>query len=91
MGTHPSGDPFGPLYRLLDEVQAAHHEMGRMVEEYKQLIERLEERRVDEDLLLARNLPGARYAVATTFVRENWLKVEAEITTLFPPEAEAER
>jgi len=84
MGTHSSGDPFGPLYRLLDEIQGAHLEMGRMVEEYKVLVERLEERRSEDDLRLARALPGARYTVATTFVRENWLKVDAEIRTIFP-------
>jgi hypothetical protein len=86
MGTHTSGDPFGPLYGLLDQIRNAHFEMGQMVEEYKALVERLEERPGDDDLRLARALPGARYAVGTTFLRESWLKVEAEIRTLFPPE-----
>lgn len=85
MGTQ-SGDPFGPLYLLLDQIQGAHMEMGHMVEEYKALIERLEERPTDDDLRLARALPGARYSVGTTFLRESWLKVEAEIATLFPRE-----
>lgn len=87
MGTTPSGDPFGPLYALLDQIQGAHFEMGQMVEEYKALVERLEERPSEDDLRLARVLPGARYTVGTTFVREAWLKVEAEIRTLFPEEA----
>jgi hypothetical protein len=85
MGTQ-SGDPFGPLYSLLDQIQSAHYEMGHIVEEYKALVERLEERPAEDDLRLARALPGARYAVGTTFLRENWLKVEAEIRTLFPTE-----
>jgi hypothetical protein len=84
MGTTPSGDPFGPLYALLDQIQGAHFEMGQMVEGYKALIERLEEGPGEDDLRLARVLPGARYTVGTTFVREAWLKVEAEIRTLFP-------
>jgi hypothetical protein len=88
MGTHSSGDPYAPLYRLLDQIQTAHFEMGKIVEEYKALVERLEERRDDDDLRLARALPGARYTVGTTFVRENWLKVEAEIRTLFPVDEE---
>ena len=87
MSTQPSGDPFGPVYRLLDEIQAAHHAMSQRVEEYKELIERLEERRAEEDLKMARGLPGARYMVRTTFVRENWLKVAAEIRLLFPEPA----
>jgi hypothetical protein len=36
---------------------------------------------------MARNLPGARYLVNTTFVREQWLKVGAELQRLFPEEA----
>jgi hypothetical protein len=84
MSTTPSGDPFGPLYSLLDQIQGAHYEMGQMVEEYKALVERLEERPGVDDLKLARVLPGARYTVGTTFVREAWLKVEAEVRTLFP-------
>ncbi|WP_217923312.1 hypothetical protein [Miltoncostaea oceani] len=86
MGTHSSGDPFAPLYRLLDQIQNAHFEMGQIVEEYKALVERLEERPGEDDLKLARVLPGARYTVGTTFVRESWLKVDAEIRTLFPDE-----
>lgn len=90
MSTHPSGDPYGTLYGLLDQIQAAHFDMGQKVEEYKELIERLEERPGPDDLRMARSLPGARYMVGTTFVRESWLKVNAEIARLFPDEAAAQ-
>ena len=81
-----SGDPFGTVYRLLDELQMKHYEMAGLVAEYKQLVEDLEDR-VDEDRLrMARSLPGARYLVSTTFVREQWLKVGAELRRLFPEE-----
>ncbi len=86
MGTNPSGDPFGRLYQLLDQIQGAHLQMAGMVEEYKALVERLEERPGEDDLRMARALPGARYSVGTTFIRESWLKVEAEIGNLFPRE-----
>jgi len=89
MGTNSSGDPFSPLYRLLDQIQNAHFEMAQMVQEYKGLVERLEEHPADDDLRLARVLPGARYSVGTTFVREAWLKVHAEVATLFPEEEKA--
>ena len=81
-----SGDPFGPVYKLLDELQMKHFEMAGMVNEYKQLVEDLEERQDADRLRMARNLPGARYLVNTTFVRENWLKVDAELRRLFPEE-----
>ena len=81
-----SGDPFGTVYKLLDELQMKHFEMAGMVNEYKQLVEDLEERQDADRLRMARNLPGARYLVNTTFVRENWLKVDAELRRLFPEE-----
>lgn len=81
-----SGDPFGTVYRLLDELQMKHYEMAGLVAEYKRLVEDLEERADEERLTMARNLPGARYLVNATFVREQWLKVGAELQRLFPDE-----
>lgn len=81
-----SGDPFGTVYRLLDELQMKHLEMAGLVNEYKQLVEDLEERADADRLAMARSLPGARYLVNSTFVREQWLKVNAEIARLFPEE-----
>jgi hypothetical protein len=84
VSTSPSGDPFGPLYRLLDEIAMKHYEMAQTLGEYKDLVERLEERADADTLRVARALPGARYMVSQTFVRENWLKVQAELAVLFP-------
>jgi hypothetical protein len=79
-----NGDPFGTVYRLLDELQMKHFEMAGLVDEYKRLVEDLEERADEDRLKMARSLPGARYLVSTTFVREQWLKVDAELKRLFP-------
>jgi hypothetical protein len=79
-----NGDPFGTVYRLLDELQMKHFEMAGLVDEYKRLVEDLEERADEDRLKMARSLPGARYLVSTTFVREQWLKVDAELRRLFP-------
>jgi hypothetical protein len=84
VSTSPSGDPFGPLYRLLDEIAMKHYEMAQTLGEYKDLVEHLEERADADTLRVARSLPGARYMVSQTFVRENWLKVQAELAVLFP-------
>ena len=84
MGTRPTGDPYGPVYNLLDAIAMKHMEMARLVADYKQMIEDLEEREDPEKIKLARVLPGAKYTVSTTFVREAWLKAEAELKLLFP-------
>jgi hypothetical protein len=86
-----SGDPFGTVYRLLDELQMKHFEMAGLVDEYKKLVEDLEERADEDRLRMARNLPGARYLVSTTFVREQWLKVDAELQRLFPEDPGSRR
>jgi len=84
VSTAPSGDPFGPVYNLLDAVHMKHLEMAQLVAEYKHLVEELEEKQDPDRLTLARSLPGARYIISTTFVREAWLKLEAELRLLFP-------
>jgi len=84
VSTASPGDPFSPLYRLLDEIAMKHYEMAQTLGEYKDLVEKLEERGDEETLRVARSLPGARYMVSQTFVRENWLKVQAELSVLFP-------
>ena len=82
----PAGDPFGPVYNLLDAISMKPMEMAELVAGYKAMIEDLEEHRDPEKVKLARVLPGARYTVSSTFVREAWLKAEAELKLLVPEE-----
>ena len=84
MSTMPSGDPYGPVYNLLDAITMKHMEMAQLVAEYKAMIEDLEDRPDPEKVKLARVLPGAKYTVSTTFIREAWLKAEAELRLLVP-------
>jgi hypothetical protein len=86
VGTASSGDPFAPAYNLMDAIQMKHLEMAQQVAAYKEMVEELEEHRDASSLELARALPGAKYLVNTTFVREAWLKLQAELTLLFPPD-----
>lgn len=79
----PPEDPFDVIDRMLGEQQMKHFEMAGMVGEYRDMLTDLRERHDDDALKLARNLPGARYHVATTYVRENWLKLQAELTRAF--------
>jgi hypothetical protein len=77
-------DPFDLVDRLLGEIQVKHFEMAEAVSEYRGMVDDLRQRHDEEAAKLARSLPGARYHVATTYVRESWLKVQAELTRLFP-------
>jgi hypothetical protein len=77
-------DAFELVDRLLGEQQMQHFEMAEMVGEYRHMLRELRDRPDDEAVKLARRLPGAKYHVATTYVRENWLKLEAELKRMFP-------
>lgn len=79
-------EAFANIDRLLDQQMLKHFEMAEMIGEYRNMLADLEEeRRPDPDKVrLAQSLPGARYQVSTTYVRENWLVIAAELNKLFP-------
>lgn len=77
---------FASVDRMLDELMLKHLEMADMIGGYRNRLADLEEQRVPDpdEVKLLRHLPGARYHVATTYVREQWLKTEVEVRRLFP-------
>lgn len=79
-------DPFELVDRMLDQQMLKHFEMANMIGEYRNMLADMQEQRTpDQDMVkLARSLPGARYHVASTYVRENWLVLEGELKRLFP-------
>lgn len=88
MSSEPAIDPYAVVDRLLDQQMVQHFEMAHMIGEYRNMLADLQEqRRPDQDMVkLTRSLPGARYHVATTYVRETWLVLEGELKRLFPEE-----
>lgn len=86
MGTPtPDEDPYDLVDRLLGEIQVKHLELAQLVAEYRDLIDDIRERPfATEGIPLARSLPGARYHVNTTYVRETWLVLEGELKRMFP-------
>ncbi len=91
MSSEPEVDPYAIVDRLLDQQMVQHFEMAQMIGEYRNMLADLQEqRRPNEDMVkLARSLPGARYHVATTYVRETWLVLEGELKRLFPEDRPA--
>jgi hypothetical protein len=89
VSTERGEDPYDTVDRLLDQQMIKHLEMAQMIGEYRNMLADLQEqRRPDDELVkLARSLPGARYHVATTYVRENWLVIEGTLKRLFPAES----
>ncbi len=79
---------FASIDRMLDELMVKHFEMADMIGKYRDRLADLEEQRIPDpdEINMMRHLPGARYHVATTYVRELWLKTQVEIKRLFPDE-----
>lgn len=85
----PEDDDFRRVDKMLDELMVKHFEMANMVGEYRDLLENVRERPWDkEPRQLMRNLPGARYSVSMSYVREQALKIEAELKKMFPLDEE---
>lgn len=79
-------DPFEAIERALEQIQIKHFEMAGMVDDYRTMIDELRDRPDEDQLRLARVLPGARYHVATTYVAETWRNVSGELRRAFPEE-----
>jgi hypothetical protein len=88
VSSEPDEDLYAIVDRLLDQQMMKHFEMAQMIGEYRDMLADLQEQRQPDSQMvkLARSLPGARYHVATTYVRENWLVLEGELKRLFPQE-----
>lgn len=83
----PEDDDFRRVDKMFDELMVKHFEMANMVGEYRDLLHSIQERPWDkEPQKLMRSLPGARYHVSMSYVREQALKIEAELKKMFPPE-----
>jgi len=83
----PDDEAFRLVDRMFDELMVKHFEMATMIGEYRDLLETVRERPWDrEPRRLARSLPGAKYHVTMAYVREQVLKVEAELKRMFAEE-----
>ena len=77
-------EDFASIDRMLGEISFYHQEMSRMVEEYQETFERAQGRGTDEVLGFVRVIPGAKYRMIETYIREQWLVLESELKARFP-------
>ena len=75
---------FATIDRMLGEISFYHQEMSRMVAEYQETFERAQGRATDEVLGFVRVIPGAKYRMIETYIREQWLVLEQQLKALFP-------
>lgn len=76
-------DAFATIEDLLAETQLKHFELAELIGEYRRLIEDIQDDPTEERIKLARALPGAKYHVASEYIRQTWLKLEVELNRTF--------
>jgi hypothetical protein len=84
VATNRHDDPFATVDRLLGEISFYHQELARIVEGYQESFERANGRVNDDVRGFATVIPGARYSVLETYIREQWLVLSAEIKRILP-------
>jgi hypothetical protein len=76
-------DPYTAIEDLLDEIQLKHFDQAERLGEYRRLVEDARHDPTDDNVRLARSLPGAKYFVTTEYIRQLWLKLEVELAKTF--------
>lgn len=77
-------DTYTRLAEALDAQQMRLFEMASMVGEYRAALAEAHDGGDSEAIKLMRQLPGARYHVATTYLAEQWKVLAVEMKRAFP-------
>lgn len=75
---------FASIDRLLQQIQIKHFELAGMVDDYREMVADARQTGDSDAVTLARSLPGARYQVSTTYIRETWNQISADLKRAFP-------
>jgi len=68
--------------------QRNHRDLAEMIEQYRSMVFDADDTGPDEVRRVASMLPGGRYHVLTTHLRETWLVLQADLVRLFPQDDE---
>ncbi len=78
-------DPAETADRMIEELARKHLELVGLCGEYQEMLDAVRRRPWDHELRKTVSaLPGAKYHVGMTFIREHGLKIEAELGKLKP-------
>ncbi|MGA0069546.1 MAG: hypothetical protein ACO3PB_08845 [Miltoncostaeaceae bacterium] len=73
--------------QLLQMQQEHHRELADLIEQYRQMTFEAEEAGPDELYRVVSGLPGGKYHVLTTHLRETWLTLQADVARLMPEQS----
>ena len=82
-----SDEVLARIDQLLQMQQEHHREMAALIEQYRAMVFEAEEQGPDELYRVVSGLPGGRYHVLTTHLRETWLTLQADLARLMPEQS----
>lgn len=82
-----SDEVLARIDQLLIMQQEHHLELAGLIEQYRQMVFAAEEAGPDELYRVASGLPGGKYHVLTTHLRETWLTLQADLARMMPEQS----
>ena len=82
-----SDEVLARIDQLLQMQQEHHREMAALIEQYRAMAFEADDRGPDELYKVVSTLPGGRYHVLTTHLRESWLVLQADLARMMPEQS----
>jgi histidyl-tRNA synthetase len=79
-----SDEALARIDQLLQIQQQHHLDLAALVEEYRRMVFEADDEGAEVLFKTASIMPGGRYHVLTTHLRETWLVLQADLVQLFP-------
>jgi hypothetical protein len=82
-----SDEALARIDAILQVQQQHHRDMADLIERYRAMVFEADDEGPDTVYRVVSGLPGGRYHVLTTHLREQWLVLQADLARLFPEQS----
>ena len=86
-----SDEALARIDQLLQIQQQHHLDLAALIEDYRRMVFEADDEGEEAVFRTASMMPGGKYHVLTTHLRETWLVLQADLVRLFPELAPAPR
>jgi len=82
-----SDEALARIDQLLQMQQEHHRELADLIEQYRAMAFEADDQGPDALYTVVSGLPGGRYQVLTTHLRETWLVLQADLARMMPEQS----
>jgi tagatose-1,6-bisphosphate aldolase non-catalytic subunit AgaZ/GatZ len=86
-----SDEALARIDQLLQMQQDHHRELAELIEQYRAMVFEADEQGPEALHKVVTGLPGGKYHVLTTHLRETWLVLQADLARLMPEQSGTDR